>query len=123
MTEDELVKMMRDYFEGLFPKVCENCGQRFETLREYILKTKRLGDPISYDAEEGNWKPSSPMGGVVMVNCSCGSTLALTTDSMSLSQIHVVLDWIKEECKRQRLNSSQLLNYIRDKVRTQVVGD
>jgi hypothetical protein len=54
MTEDELVKRMRDYFEGLFPKVCENCGQRFETLREYILKTQRLGDCISYDAEAGN---------------------------------------------------------------------
>jgi hypothetical protein len=50
-------------------------------------------------------------------------TLALTTDSMSLSQIHMVLDWIKEESERRGLNSSQLLNYIRDKVRKQVVGD
>ena len=40
MTDDEIIRMTRKHFEGLFQRVCPNCGRRYETLREYILDTK-----------------------------------------------------------------------------------
>jgi hypothetical protein len=63
MTEAEVVKTLREHFEGLFPKVCPNCKRCYTTLREYILITKRLGQSMSYDAELGNWHTSQPIGG------------------------------------------------------------
>ena len=123
MTDDEIIQMMREHFEGLFPKVCNNCGRYFATLREYILDTKRLGGTISYDAETGNWETTQPIGGVALANCPCGSTLALTTEGMPLSKIHLVLKWIKVESERRGLSQRELLEHVRDEVRKRVLAD
>jgi hypothetical protein len=123
MTDDEIIQMMREHFAGLFPKVCPKCGRRFATLREYILDTQRIGTSISYDAEMGDWETTKPMGGVAHANCPCGTTIALTTDGMPLSQIHLVLKWIKDETKRRGLNPNDLLEYIRSEVRKRVLTD
>jgi len=123
MTDDEIIQMMREHFEGLFPKVCSNCSRRFATLREYILDTQRLGGSISYDAEAGDWETTQPIGGLALANCPCGTTLALTTESMPLSKIHLVLKWIKEETQRRGLSSKELMGYVRDEVRKRVLAD
>lgn len=123
MTSDEIIRMMREYFEGLFPKVCPNCGRCFATLREYILNTKRIGETISYDAESGDWKPKNPIGSVALSNCLCGTTLALTTQGMPLSKTHLVLEWIKRETERSGLSPVELAGYVRDEIRKQVLAD
>lgn len=123
MTDDEIIQMMREHFEGLFPKVCPNCGRRFATLRKYILNTQRIGTSISYDAEMGDWETTKPVGGAAHANCPCGTTMALTTDGMPLSKIHLVLKWIKEETKRRGLSSKELMGYVRDEVRKRVLTD
>ena len=123
MTDDEIIQMMREHFEGLFPKICANCGRRFETLREYILDTERLGGTISYDAEEGDWETTQPIGGVALANCPCGNTLALTTKGMPLSNIHLVLKWIKVESEQRGLSPMELIGYVRDEVRKRVLAD
>jgi hypothetical protein len=123
MTDDEIIQMMREHFEGLFPKVCDNCGRYFATLREYILDTKRLEGTISYDAEVSDWETTQPIGGVALANCPCGTTLALTTEGMPLSKIHLVLKWIRVESERRDLSPMELLGYLRDEVRKRVLGD
>ena len=123
MIDDEIIGMTREHFEGLFPKVCLNCGRRFETLREYILETRRIGMTICHDAESGDWETTQPLGGVALANCSCGTTMALTTDGMPLSQIHLALKWIKEESQQRGLNPNDLLDYIRSEVRKRVLND
>jgi len=123
MTDDEIIKMMREHFEGLFPKVCPKCDRRFATLREYILDTQRIGGTISYDAEMGDWKTTQPIGAVAHANCPCGTTMALTTEGMPISQIHLVLKWVKEETKRRGLSPEELIGYVRDEVRKRVLID
>ncbi len=122
MSEAEFIRVMREYFEGLFPKVCSKCGRTYSTLRNYILTTQRVGMPIAYDAELHQWKPSHPIGGMVLANCSCGSTLSLSTESMTLSQIHDVLRWLEEQTEVRGLSASELLDQIRDKLREQVLS-
>ena len=123
MTDDEIIRMMRKHFEGLFPRVCPNCGRRYETLREYILNTKRIGATISYDAEMGDWETTQPIGGLALANCTCGSTMALSTDGMPLSQIHLMLKWVRTETERRGLSPKELIGYVRDEVRKQVLAD
>lgn len=123
ITDDELIQIMREHFEGLFPKVCNNCGRNFATLREYILNTNRLGGSVSYDAETGDWETTQPLGGVAVANCSCGTTLALSTEGMPLSKIHLVLEWIRVESERRSLSPMKLLEYVRSEVRKRVLAD
>ncbi len=122
MTEAEVVQTMREHYEGLFPKVCPNCKRRFATLREYILITQRIGPAMSFDAELGNWKTAQPIGTVAQVNCPCGTTLGLGTESMPLSRRLELLDWIRAETQRRGMSPSALMEHLRDEVRKLVLG-
>jgi hypothetical protein len=123
MTEAEAIHLVRQHFESLFPKSCGTCGHQYATLREYILNTKRLGAPLSYDAEDGDWSTAEPVGSQALANCACGSTLALTTDGMALPSRLALLDWLKAETHRRGVSSSELLDTMRDVIRRQVVAD
>jgi hypothetical protein len=123
MTEDEVIRMLREYFARLFPKVCQNCNRRFATLQEYILITTRLGPAISYDAELNNWETTQPIGTMAQANCPCGSTLALTTKDMVMSQRLELLKWMRTESERRGISPSELLEHLRDEVRKQVLKD
>jgi UDP-N-acetylmuramyl tripeptide synthase len=123
ISDDEIIRMIREHFEGLFPRVCPNCGRRYATLREYILDTKRIGATISYDAEMGDWETTQPIGAFALANCTCGSTIALSTEGIPLSQIHLLLKWVRTETERRGLSPRKLIDYVRDEVRKQVLAD
>ena len=120
MTEADVVRTVREYFEGLFPKVCPNCNRCFATLREYILITTRLGPTVSYDADLGKWSTLQPIGSAALANCPCGSTLALTTKDMPLPRRMLLLNWVRIETQRRGLSPQELLDYLRDEIRKQV---
>jgi hypothetical protein len=123
LTEDEVIKLLRLHFEGLFPKVCPSCNRCFPSLREYILITKRLGAAMSYDAELGDWKTSNPIGSVALANCPCGSTLSLGTEGMPLPKRLSLLNWVRIETHRRGMSPQQLLEYLRDIIRQQVLAE
>jgi hypothetical protein len=123
MTEAEILRMFREFYDGLFPKVCPNCGRRFETLRDYIVASQRLWPSLNYDMELGADKAPRPIGGLAMANCLCGSTLALSTRSMPVSQTHLIVAWIRTEMERRGLKQAELLDYLRDEVRRQVLAE
>jgi len=122
MTEAEAVRIMREHWEGCFPKVCSSCKRRFETLYEYLLNTTRQGSAISYDAESGDWEPLKPVGMITFSNCRCGNTLALSSSGMQLSELWRVLDWVKNETRMRRVTPRELLNYLRDEICKQLLA-
>lgn len=122
MTESEVLRILLAHFESLFPKDCSVCKRRFPTLREYIQITKRIGPTISYDAELGRWTTSKPLGTMALANCPCGSTLSLSTGSMPLPLRQELLKWLKTETRMRGISSSELLDYLRDKVRNEALG-
>jgi hypothetical protein len=123
MIEAEVVKTLREHFEGLFPKVCPNCSRCFTTLREYILITKRLGQSMSYDAELRDWNTLQPIGSIALSNCPCGSTLALGTEGMPLPRRLLLLNWVRIETQRRGVSPQELLDYLRDEIRKQVIAE
>ena len=122
MTEAEVVRIMREHLEGLFPKVCPSCRRSFATLREYLLTTIHVGPAMSYDAELGDWNPLRPMGTMTYANCSCGTTLALTSQGMPLSQLWRLLNWARHETKRRGQSPQDLLSYLRDEICKRVLA-
>ncbi len=123
MTEEEVVQILHEYFESLFPKVCSNCNRTFATLGKYIQITERIGLPISYDAELKNWDTRQPIGSIAMVKCPCGTTLALSTLSMRLLLRLELLNWVRIETQRRGVSASELLEYLRNEVRKRVLRD
>jgi len=123
MTDDEIVHLLRAFYEGLFPKVCSNCGHRFGTLKDYILATKRLWPSQNYDIEMGNYAPVHPIGGLAMANCVCGTTLALSSENMPPAQNNLILEWIRTETIRRALRPEEILDRLRDEVRELVLGE
>ena len=118
MTEDDAAQLLCEYLETLFPKACPTCQRMFRTLREYIENTQRVGPPVSYDADADNWDAGEPpLGTVALVNCPCGSTMALSTDDMPLQRHRELLQWAKEELNRSGLSPSELVDHLRDKIR------
>lgn len=121
MTEGEALQLLREHFESLFPKMCPACHRVFTTLREYIETTTRIGPARSFDAELGEWTTTAPIGSLALANCPCGSTLAIGTEGMLLSQRLALLGWVQDETQRRGVDSSQLLEALRDEIRRQVL--
>ena len=68
MTDAEAIRLMREHYEGLFPKTCAKCGRHYPVLRDYILNTRPAGPAISYDVELRDWQPTSPLGTIAAGN-------------------------------------------------------
>lgn len=122
MTEAKAIAIMTRHLEGLFPKGCPNCHRRYATLKEFFEHAVPVGTPVSYDLELGEPDPVQPVGTVSLSNCPCGSTIALTSEGMSLFRMWSLLYWIKHESERRNLNLGEFLQYLRWEVRKQVLG-
>jgi hypothetical protein len=123
MTEAEVTRIMREHLESQFPKVCPNCGRHFASLHEYILATKRIEPSVCYDADVDDWNPLQPVGTVTYTNCPCGTTLALTSHGMPLLRLWALYNWARVEKRRRNMTMNELLNYLRDEIRKQVLAN
>ena len=123
MTEAEVVKTVREHLEGQFPKVCPSCGFRFVRLKDYLQNTQHLGSAMSFDAEVGNWAPLNPLGTLSYANCSCGTTLALSSSGIPLLRLWSLLNWVRIETKKRNQTHLELLTYLRDEIDKQVLAE
>ena len=123
MTEAKAIALIIAHMEGLFPKTCPNCLRRFATPRDFMLNTAPIGNPIAHDLELGALNPLQPIGAVAISNCRCGSSLALTSDGMSLFRYWELLLWAKRETLRRGLTPQELLQYVRWEIRKKVLSE
>ena len=123
LTEADVLRLIRKHVESLFPKTCSNCQRVYANYREYALNTQPLAQPVSYHAELGDWKPTEAAGNLSLANCSCGTTLAIGSETMPLDQLWPVLLWVKTETERRGISQQDLLGKLRDELRRQVLKD
>ena len=116
LTEAEVVQITFQHIRGLFPRTCSKCGRVFSTYREYLLNTKSIGLPISYDLDFNDWRPNESAGNLSLANCRCGSTLALSAAGMSKETLWQVLYWIKLETDRRQVKVKAVLGGLRAEV-------
>jgi hypothetical protein len=121
MTEDDVVRIVRLYIEGLFPKTCPNCGARFESLRQYLEGTTHLASPILYDEIEGDI-PAQAFGPMSLANCTCGTTLTIGSRGMPIEQMVELLTWARSESLRRSIGIRELLRHIRDRIDSEVLA-
>jgi hypothetical protein len=123
MDENKVVEIIKEYFEGQYPKTCSNCGMVFNSIAEYLRNTTHLGDPISYDAEMDDWKPEEPIGTLSFSNCKCGSTLAVSTKDMDRLTLWRLMLWLRLEAWKRGISMNELMRDIRSEIRRRVLSD
>jgi hypothetical protein len=121
MTENEVLDMLHRYASLHFPRTC-SCGRSFPSLRAYIEATVPAGTATSYDAELGQWDTQKPIGAIVLSNCVCGSTLALSTQRMALADQLGFLAWVRTESEARGVTVTALLESLRIEIRRRELG-
>jgi hypothetical protein len=120
VNEDDVVRIVRSYIEGLFPRVCPNCGRRFASLREYLQSTTHLSSPILYD-DITDEIPPHPLGPMSLANCPCGTTLTVSSKGISTEQMVELLTWARSESLRRSIDVRELLRHIRERIDREVL--
>jgi hypothetical protein len=116
MNERDAIDIIRNHARKQFPKECSCCKKRWSTFAEFIRSTSYVGKPVSYDAEMGIFKPIKPLGTLGMVNCLCGSTIALSSKGMKLITMWKLLRWGRKEAKNRGCTSSDILADLRNEI-------
>jgi hypothetical protein len=122
MSEDEVVRIVRSYIEGLFPRVCPTCGRRFDSLRDYLEVTVHLSSPMLYD-DIDDAIPTTPLGPMSFANCPCGTTLSVGSRGIPPAQMVELLTWAKHEARLRSIGLSELLHHIRERIDEQVLAE
>jgi hypothetical protein len=123
VTAEEAIRTTRSHIEGKFPKTCSTCNRVFATLAEYLLATRHVGSPVSYDAEDDDWTPTRPLGTQSLANCPCGSTLAIDSSGMSLWSLWRLMRWGRAEARRRSITMAELLAWVRAEIDDQVLRE
>jgi hypothetical protein len=121
MTEDDAVRIVRSYIEGLFPKVCPKCERQFPSLREYLRSTTHLGSPNVY--ESARQASQNPLGPISHATCICGNTLTIGSEGIPKTQLVELLTWARADAERRSIDLNQLLREFRDRIDADVLRD
>jgi len=122
MNKAKANKLTRKYIESQFPRTCSNCGRTFQTLFDYLIKTRHLGDPIAYDEDALKVDGQNLTGVVSYANCVCGSTLTITSQAMDFLTYWRLMFWAKMESRKHKITISKLLRQVRKDIDDQVLS-
>ena len=123
MTKAEVITIVQRHIEGKFPKRCGVCGRSYANLKDYLLHTTHVGQPISYDFDLGVFEPTQPMGTASMANCSCGNTLCVDSKGMSLLTLWRLMCWLRAETARRHQTAAEVLEDLRRSIDEATLAD
>jgi hypothetical protein len=121
MTEDDVVRFVRSYIEGFFPKVCPKCGRQFDSLRDYLQRTTHMGSPHFSEPPPGDATPENAVGPIAHATCVCGHTLTIGSKGIPKDQLVELIDWARAEAQTRSISSTALLRHIRDRIDEEVL--
>ena len=119
----EAVRLIRAHVESKFPKSCNMCGRVFPNLSDYLRGTRYVGQPVSYDADMGDWTPEEPVGSYAMSLCLCVTSLTIDSSGVSLVTLWRLMRFARGESHRRGVTVSEVLVEIRGAVRKQVLEE
>ena len=120
VTKREVIEIVRRHIDAHFPRVCSCCGRPFSDFVEFVRVMRSVGDPVSGDAELGDFKPIDPIGTYALANCPCGTTLCLSSEGMERATMWRLLHYARAETERRKISCRQLLREIRQTIVAQV---
>jgi len=98
------------------------CARVFLDLPDYIRNTRHVGEPVSYDAALGDWRPKEPVGTFAIALCACGTSVAIDSSGMSLLTLWRLMRFARSETRRRGVTVSEFLVDIRAEVERQALA-
>ena len=123
MDEQAVIQIIRSFIEQKkFPKTCPKCNRVYQDLADYLVNTTHVGPPMSYDANDNDWRPADPQGTLSLATCTCGTTITVDSAGMPLRTLWRLLIWARRESKRRSQTINALLSEFRDKIDREVLA-
>jgi hypothetical protein len=123
MKEDDVIRITKNFLCKQFPKDCNCCGKRYDSLAVYLRNTTHIGKPLSYDMENEDWFPRKPLGTFSFYRCTCGTSLTLSSHGMRVVTLWRLMNWIRKEAKAQGVKIPKILDDLRNKIEASVLKD
>ncbi len=119
ISEEKVINLIIKHMNSQFPKNCNNCGKIYNTYKEFLQQTIRVGNPVPHDDDEK--LPKKPIGTYTYYNCDCGTTMLLGSRGMKLATIFNLMMWGRKERKKRGISLEELLLYVRETVDNKVL--
>ena len=123
LSDQEVISIVRRHIESKFPKDCPRCGRRYDSLAAYLLGTTHVGPPISGDYPERATEPARLIGTISYANCSCGTTLAISSAGLDVLTMWRLLQWAGASVARRRISMGELLSELRTRIDEEVLRE
>jgi hypothetical protein len=123
LSDQDVVRIIRRHIESKFPKDCARCGRRYESLAEYLLQTTHVGEPITGDNPLADVQPIKLVGTISYANCSCGSTLGISSAGMDILTMWRLLRWAGASMSRRGLSIGAVLSDLRSRIDEEVLRE
>jgi hypothetical protein len=123
LSDEEVIGIVRGHIESKFPKECARCRRRYDSLANYLLETTHLGDPVTGDDPFKGTPPSRLVGTISYANCSCGSTLAISSSGLDLVTMWRLLRWAGASMSRRGVSMAEVLRDLRCRIDEEVLRE
>tara|TARA_B100000749_G_scaffold280223_1_gene275480 strand:+ start:190707 stop:191120 length:414 start_codon:yes stop_codon:yes gene_type:complete len=116
----DVAQLVREFLEkDKFPKTCGSCGKVYYSLTQYFDETEHVGKPCSLEADHGH--PLQNLGKTyTLSNCTCGSTLCLTSKGMPGGKFIRFMGWSVKESIVRGVALSDVFLEIREEMERQL---
>jgi hypothetical protein len=123
LSDEDVVAIVRSHLESKFPRRCSRCGRRFDSLASYLRGTTHLGHPVSADDPLTSTESSRLIGTISYANCSCGTTLTLSSAGLDFLTMWRLLQWAGASISRRGISMGELLTGLRGRIDEEVLRD
>ena len=123
MDEKIVIEIIKGHITEQFPLTCPCCQKEYTSVKQYLQETTHLGDPISHDAEINDWTPREPIGTYSLAQCTCGTTLSISSEGMRRLTMWRLMFWAKRESARRGIAIRELLADLRGKIDVRILKD
>lgn len=123
LSDEEAIRLARSHVEAEFPKTCAACGVTFATFREFLLRTRHTGQPLSQDEAAGERFPREPLGVQAFAVCECGNTIGVDTARMPLLTLWRLMSWTRRDAKRRGVSWGESAAWLRSQVDAQALAE
>ena len=97
-----------------FPKRCRKCNKVFPSFDIYVKETGPVGTQPDFSDDD------DPLGFLSLVNCSCGTTIALRCETPDIHR--AFLETLRREARAAGRSEIEVLTALRDRIRAIAIG-
>jgi len=123
LSDRQVITIVRRHIESKFPKTCVACGRRYDSLADYLVRTRHLGDPVSADEPFDQVHQTNASAAISYASCPCGATLAITSSGFDFLTMSRLMHWAAALMARRKMSMREVLRDLRSRIDEEVLRE